>query len=263
MNQPSMKKNLLIFLLLFAPFINGLKAQDISIDKIISTPPSPNKLVNDYGNILTADQKAALEEKLVQFDNTTSTQITVVIVPSLGGMDIADAATELGRKWGVGQQKNNNGVVVMVSLDPRKLNISPGYGLEKALPDITCQQIIDGVIKPKFKGQDYYRGLDEGTDAIIQATKGEFAAPQGYNKKRKGASPLATFILIIVIIIVLSSISKGGGGSFMSRRGFIPFIFPGGGGGGWSGGGGSSGGGGGFGGFGGGSFGGGGASGDW
>lgn len=263
MNNPSMKKNFLIFLLLFAPFINGLKAQDISIDKIISTPPSPKKLVNDYGNILTADQKAALEEKLVQFDNTTSTQITVVIVPSLGGMDIADAATELGRKWGVGQQKNNNGVVVMVSLDPRKLNISPGYGLEKALPDITCQQIIDGVIKPKFKGQDYYRGLDEGTDAIIQATKGEFTAPAGYHKKGKGAPPIATFILIIVIIIVLSGISKGGGGSFMSRRGFIPFIFPGGGGGGWSGGGGSSGGGGGFGGFGGGSFGGGGASGDW
>lgn len=264
-----MKKNLLILLLLFVSAWGGLKAQNITIDKIISTPPSPVKLVNDYGNILTADQKASLEEKLVHFDNTTSTQITVVIVPTLDGMDIADAATELGRKWGVGQQKNNNGVVLMVSLNPRKLNISPGYGLEKSLPDITCQQIIDGIIKPKFKGQDYYRGLDEGTDAIIQATKGEFTAPAGYHKKGKGIG-LGTIIFIIIIIIIISGITGGGsGGSFMSRRGYRgftgPFIFPigGGGGGGWSGGGGSSGGGGGFGGFGGGSFGGGGASGDW
>lgn len=267
MNHTSMKKQSLLLFVLLLSFIKGLQAQDFTIDKIISTPPSPARLVNDYGNILTPEQKAALEAKLVQFDNTTSTQIVVVIVPSLGGRDIADAATELGRNWKVGQQKNNNGVVLMVSLDPRKLNISPGYGLEKALPDITCQQIIDAVIKPKFKGQDYYRGLDEGTDAIMQAAKGEFTAPAGYNKKRK-SSPLGAIIAIIVIIIILSSISRGGGGGFMSRRGYRgftgPFIFPvgGGGGGGWSGGGGSSGGGG-FGGFGGGGFGGGGASGDW
>ncbi len=264
-----MKKISLIFLLLLAPFVTMLKAQNVSIDNIISTPPSPPKLVNDYANILTADQKSALENKLVAFDKTTSTQITVVIVPSLEGKDIADAATELGRKWGVGGQKNNNGVVLMVSYGDRKLNISPGYGLEKVLPDITCQQIIDGVIKPNFKGQDYYRGLDEGTDAIIQAAKGEFTAPAGYNKG-KGLSPRKVFMAIIIVIILISLISRGGGGGggFMSRRGYrgfsgpsiFPFLIGGGGGGGW--GGGSSGSGG-FGGFGGGSFGGGGASGNW
>ena len=262
-----MKKTFLLFLLLLVPFVTLLKAQNVSIDNIISTPPSPPKLVNDYANILTADQKSALENKLVQFDKTTSTQITVVIVPSLEGKDIADAATELGRKWGVGGQKNNNGVVLMVSYGDRKLNISPGYGLEKVLPDITCQQIIDRVIKPNFKGQDYYRGLDEGTDAIIQAAKGEFTAPAGYYKG-KGLSPGKVFMAIIIVIILISLISRGGGGGggFMSRRGYRgfngPVIFPfpiGGGGGGGS----SGGGGGGFGGFGGGSFGGGGASGDW
>ena len=266
-----MKKTSFIFLLLLAPFVTMLKAQNVSIDNIIGTPPSPPKLVNDYANILTPDQKSALENKLVEFDKTTSTQITVVIVPSLEGKDIADAATELGRKWGVGGQKNNNGVVLMVSYGDRKLNISPGYGLEKVLPDITCQQIIDGFIKPNFKGQDYYRGLDEGTDAIIQAAKGEFKAPAGYYKS-KGLSPGKVFMAIIIVIILISLISRGGGGGggFMSRRGYRgfngPTIFPfpigGGGGGGWVGGG-SSGGGGGFGGFGGGSFGGGGASGDW
>ena len=267
-----MKKISFLFLLLLAPFVTILKAQNVSIDNIIATPPSPPKLVNDYANILTTDQKVALENKLVEFDKTTSTQITIVIVPSLEGKDIADAATELGRKWGVGGQKNNNGVVLMVSYGDRKLNISPGYGLEKVLPDITCQQIIDGAIKPNFKGQDYYRGLDEGTDAIIQASRGEFKAPAGYYKK-KGLSRGKVFLAIIIVIILLSLISRGGGGGggFMSRRGYRgfngPAIFPfpigGGGGSSWGGGDSGSSGGGDFGGFGGGSFGGGGASGDW
>jgi uncharacterized protein len=268
MNKQFMKKNFLLTLLLLAPLFTFLRAQ--SLDDIIRTPPSPPKLVNDYANVLTADQKVTLENKLVEFDKTTSTQITIVIVQSLDGKDIADAATELGRSWKVGQAKNNNGVVLMVSYGDRKLNISPGYGLEKVLPDVTCQQIIDGVIKPNFKGQDYYRGLNEGTDAIIQATKGEFAAPAGYYKGKKNLSPGKVFLAIIVVIIVLSMISRGGGGGggFMSRRGYrglggpMIFPFPGGGSGGGWGGGGSSGGGG-FGGFGGGSFGGGGASGDW
>lgn len=262
-----MKKIFPIILVLLSFLSLVLKAQDI--DKIISTPPSAPRLVNDYANVLTSDQAAALEKKLVDFDKATSNQIAVVLVQSLNGRDIGDAATELGRKWGVGQKNNNNGVVLLVSIGDRKLNISPGDGLEKALPDLVCQQIIETAIKPNFKGQDYYRGLDEGTDAIIQATKGEFKAPEGYYKSR-GTSAGRIIILIIIIIIVLSIMSRGGGGggSFMSRRGYRgfngPVIFPGGwsggGGSGWSGGGGSGGG---FGGFGGGGFGGGGSSGSW
>lgn len=259
-------KKILIFLLFFACMAPSVKAQDAAIDTIINNPPSPPKLVNDYADVLTPDQAGALEQKLVHFDKTTSTQITIVVVKSLDGMNVADAAIEIGRKWGVGQQKNNNGIVLLVSIKDRKLNISTGYGLEKSLPDITSQQIIDAVIKPKFKGQDYYRGLDEGVDAIMEATRGEFTAPAGYNKKKNKGTPGGAIIAVIIILIILSSISRGGGGSFMSRRGSRgfngPVIFPGGwggGGGGWGGGGG----GGGFGGFGGGSFGGGGASGDW
>lgn len=262
-----MKKISILFFLPLVLLSMLLHGQDI--DKIINTPPSPPRLVNDYANVLTHDQAASLEQKLVEFDKATSNQIAVVLVQSLNGRDIGDAATELGRNWRVGQKNNNNGVVLLVAIGDRKLNISPGDGLEKALPDIVCQQIIETAIKPNFKGQDYYRGLDEGTDAIIQATKGEFKAPEGYYKN-KGTSAGRIIILIIIVIIVLSIMSRGGGGggSFMSRRGYRgfngPVIFPGGwsggGGGGWSGGGG---GGGGFGGFGGGSFGGGGSSGSW
>ena len=252
------------FLSILFPLFCSLFLHAQTIEQIIKTPPNPPTLVNDYANILTPDQKAALEKKLYQFDDTTTNQIVVVIVKSLEGNDVADVAIELGRSWKVGDKKNNNGVVLLISEKDHKLNISPGYGLEKALPDLVCQQIIQTIIVPNFKGNDYYGGIDHGTDAIILATKGEFTAPEGYNNRiSKGISPFKILFLIIIVIVILSALGGGGrGGSFMSRRGFGPIFFPGGGGGGWSGGGGSSGGGG-FGGFGGGSFGGGGSSGSW
>lgn len=265
-----MKKITSILFLVFASFVVlAQQGQNFSIDKVINTPPNPPKLVNDYANILTADQNQTLERKLYQFDDTTTNQVTVIIVPRLDGKDIADVAIELGRKWGVGNKKSNNGVILLVSVEDRKLNISPGYGLEKSLPDLVCQQIIDNIIVPDLKGNDYYAGINHGTDAIIEATKGEFKAPENYTKRGGKASGLGRIIFIIIIIVVFLAISggSGGGGSYMSRGGAMPFILGSllggaGGRGGGFGGGGSSGGGG-FGGFGGGSFGGGGSSGSW
>ena len=268
-----MKKITSILLFLFISFFAfAQQGQNFSIDKVVNTPPSPPKLVNDFAKILTAEQTIALETKLYQFDDTTTNQVTVVILPNLGGKDVADVAIDLGRKWGVGNKKSNNGVILLISVEDRKLNISPGYGLEKALPDVVCQQIIDNIIVPDFKGNDYYAGINQGTDAIIQATKGEFKASENYNRQGKqsgsGLIKLIFFVIIIIVFLAISSGSRGGGGggSMMSNTGaFILGSLIGGGGrggGGFGGGGGSSGGGG-FGGFGGGSFGGGGSSGSW
>ncbi|HNP53192.1 MAG TPA: TPM domain-containing protein [Ferruginibacter sp.] len=232
----------------------------------IPAKPSPPRLVNDYTNTLTADQQQALERKLVAFDDSTSTQIAVVLVQDLDGADVSDYALKLGREWGVGGKDYNNGVVLLVSIGDRKLNISTGYGVEGALPDVTAKHIIDDVIKPNFKGRDYYRGLDEGTNAIIKAVKGEYKVPR---KREKEISPGQIILIIIIVIIFLSIFGRGGGGggTFMSRRGYRgyngPVIWGGNWGGGGSSWGGGSSGGGGFGGFGGGSFGGGGASGSW
>lgn len=263
-------KKITSILLLFITFSVFAQQQNFDIDKVINTPPATSKLVNDYANILTADQSQALERKLFQFDDSTTSQVTVVIVPNLAGKDIADVAIDLGRKWGVGNKKSNNGVVLLISVQDRKLNISPGYGLEKSLPDVVCQQIIDNIIVPDFKGNDYYAGVSQGTDAIIQAIKGEFKAPENYNKRGKtsgtGLGRIVFFIVIIIVFLVISSGSRGGGGgSLMSNSGaFLLGSLLGGGsrGGGFGGGGGGSSGGG-FGGFGGGSFGGGGSSGSW
>ncbi len=260
-----MKKIFSIIILLLAA---TLAFSQESFDPETLLKQKPAKLVNDFTGTLTPDQLQALESKLVAFDDSTSTQIAVVIVPTLNGNDIADFNVKLGRAWGVGGKQYNNGVILLIAKGDRKLNIATGYGVEGALPDITTKHIIDEVIVPNFKGDDYYRGIEEGTDAIIQAVKGEYKAPANYNK-RKGSGGIGRIIFIIVMIVIFLAVSggKGGGGSFMSRRGFaawtIGSMLSGGGGrgGGWSGGGGSSGGG--FGGFGGGSFGGGGSSGSW
>lgn len=230
------------------------------MEKIISTPPNPPKLVNDYTNTLTPQQKEALEAKLVKYDDSTSNQIAVIIVDKLDGYSIEDAAIELGRKWGVGNKDFNNGVVVLVAKTDRKMTIQVGYGLEGALTDLTTKSIIDNTITPNFKADNYYRGLDEGTDDIIKAAEGRYKAPAGYNSRKKKGVSIGTIIFIIIILLIIFGGASGPGGTYVSRGGFTGWS-GGGGGGGWSGGGGSSGGG--FGGFGGGSFGGGGSSGSW
>lgn len=255
-----MKRLLSIFCLLL---LSVTAFSQFNAESLLKPPSGKQTLVNDFAGVLTADQKQALENKLVEFDDSSSTQIAVVIVPDLGNYDISDYAVKLGRAWGVGGKEFSNGVVLVISTGNRKLFIATGYGVEGALPDVTAKHIIDQEIVPNFKGGDYYGGIDAGVDAIIKATRGEYKAPEGYNKKRIG--PGKVFLMIILVIIFLSLFSGGGGGgSFMSRRGFRgftgPIFFPGGGGG-WGGGGGGSSGG--FGGFGGGSFGGGGASGSW
>ncbi len=243
------------------------------IDKFIPPASNPPKLVNDYLDLLTPDQEKALEKKLVAFDDSTSNQIAVITVGDIGDYEIEDFAVALGRKWGIGGKDYNNGVVLIIYINQerqkRKVWIATGYGLEGAIPDITAKQIIENEIIPNFKSNDIYRGLDEGTDALILAAAGEYKAPEGYRKRKKkdGGAPLGIIIMVAIIFIISGISRRGGGGGMISGRGgrhwgsTPPIWFPSGG----LGSGRSSGGfgGGGFGGFGGGSFGGGGAGGSW
>jgi uncharacterized protein len=254
----------LISLCLLVSFCNlSLWAQD----KDIPAQPQPPRLVNDLAGMLSPQEQAQLERKLLDYEQASSTQITVVTITSIGEYDIADYAVKLGKKWGVGEKGKNNGVVVVVSKNERKANISPGKGLEGALPDITCIHIIRNEIAPAFKAGQYYDGFSKAADAIIAATKGEYKGDGNHGKQKKHV-PVLLIIIIVVGILTIISRSGGGGGNYMSGGGFGGF------GGGFLGGflggsilgggrGGDDGGGGGFGGFGGGDFGGGGASGGW
>ncbi len=265
-----MKKILFLACLFFAAAGYGQNIPD---------RPNPPRLVNDLAHVLTADQIQSLESKLVAYDDSTSTQIAIVTIPTTGDYAVEDVALGILRKWGVGNKKTNNGIVLLVSVQDRKVRIETGYGMEGAVTDAISSEIIRNRIAPNFKGgtsDNYYRGLDEATDDLIKAATGEYKAPEGYDqrgqrKKEGGGSALGFIILIIILIFIFGR--RGGGGGGGRRGGFSPFWggFLGsmiGSGGGWSsrgggGGGFGGGGGGGFGGFGGGSGGGGGASGSW
>jgi len=244
----------------------------------IPEKPKFQTSVYDYTDLLTASQKASLESKLVKYSDTTSTQIVVAIIPSTEGENISYLAANWGEKWGIGQAKEDNGVLLLVAFNDKKIAIQVGKGVEHLLTDFLSKRIIDRIITPEFKKGDYYSGLTKGADYIFMTLNGEFKGSRA--KEAEGFDPgLIFFIIIIVVIFFLISRgdkNNGGGGGYRNRsvagsileaiilsnagRGGSSF---GGGFGGSSSGGGSFGGGGFGGGFGGGSFGGGGASGGW
>ncbi len=242
----------------------------------IPARPNPPRLVNDFAHMLNASEVEQLERKLVEYEQASSTQITIVTIDELGDQDVSDFAIKLGKAWGVGKSGKNNGVVVLASLTDHKINISTGRGVEGALTDLMCGRIIRNEIVPAFKQKNFFEGFSKAADAIILATKGEYKADPKEEQSGGGGIPIkAIIILIVVIIVIIKMFGRGGGGGRGGRGGGNSFgdfatgmlisnlLNSGNRGGGSWGGGGDSGGSGGFGGFGGGDFGGGGASGSW
>jgi len=245
----------------------------------IPARPNPPKLVNDFTQTLSPDQINSLERKLEDFSNKTSNQIMVLITNDLAGYEISDFADRIGDKWGVGQQKFNNGVVIVIKpktgRDKGLARISVGYGLDGAIPDAITGRIIDNEMVPSFQQNDYYTGLEKSTDVLMSLAIGEYNSDE-YRKKTEG-SPLGILVPIIAIIffLIFSKMGRKGSQTFGSKSSSVPLwamfllgsaMSRGGHHGSWgnfSGGSGGFGGGGGFGGFGGGGFGGGGASGSW
>jgi len=242
--------------------------------------PNPPRLVNDLADIIDAQQEQSLEQFLTAFADSTSNQITVVTVPSLNGYEPAEMATEIGHQWGVGQEKFDNGVVVLVKpkygpSDRGEVFIAVGYGLEGAIPDAVAKRIIEYEMIPDFKTNNYTQGIIKATVILMNLARGEFSA-QEYQKRTepKKLPAILPFLMIVGAIILIfvgrlnaarhysmghnvslwtalwmmssmNSTHRGRWGHFTSGSGSF------------------GGGGGGFGGFGGGGFGGGGAGGSW
>ena len=261
MIYPMVRNLKLLVAILLLSFTGRISAQDIP------ERPSPARLVNDFAGILDQSQMQTLESKLVAYDDSTSTQIAVVIVKSLNGYDKADMAQKIGEKWGVGQKGKNNGVVILIKpkIDNERgeVTIQTGYGMEGVLPDITCKRIIENEMIPEFKKNDYFKAIDNAINAIILNARGEYNADK---KEKEGSTGFIIFVIVLVIIIIASVSKKGKNNN--NRHHSVGSSIP------WwmmmnsgrsSGGGWSnfSSGGGSFGGFGGGSFGGGGAGGSW
>ncbi len=261
------------FLFLFSILLSSYSL--LAITDSIPERPNPPRLVNNLSkqmpDFLSSQDADRLERKLEDFANQTSNQIVIVIVDDLKGLEPYDFAVRIHQKWKVGQEKQDNGIVIVLKptggKGQRKSIISVGYGLEGAIPDLTAKQIVENELNGSFANGDVYGGFDKATDVLMSLAKGEYNSDQYGQNRSKNRFPKGLIIpIIFLILFIVIRSSKGGGGNrggmsmgtgfflgSMMGRGF------GGGGGGW-GGGGSSGG---FGGFGGGSAGGGGASGSW
>jgi uncharacterized protein len=245
--------------LFFALCLTGIAGSKGSAAEII--PPKPNAYFNDYAHVVSPGTASRLNDQLAQFERDTSSQVVVAIYQKMQSeSDIADYTRRVAQAWGVGQGKVNNGVVLFVFPEDRKMFIQTGYGAEGAIPDATAFDITENHIKPHFRTNDYDGGMEEGVTLICKALRGEYAGTgRTVGDGRRQNSPMPIFIFLIFFVVMVIRIIRA------QRRGYGysglggPFI---GGWGGSSGGGWSSGGGGGFSG-GGGSFGGGGAGSSW
>jgi uncharacterized protein len=243
---------------------NGLFATELP------EPMQPPRLVNDFAGLLTEGEWTKLEQKLRNYHDTTSTQLYVVVVASLGDYSVDDFAFRLGEKWGVGQKGKNNGAVMVIKpkteREEGEVFLATGYGLEDVIPDATSRRIVDKELIPRFIEGDFYGGIDAATNIMISLASGKFTA-----EEYEATSPGPFIILLIAIIVLFIIIGRGANKSKGHSIGHnIPFwialgMMSGGGGrsGGFGGFNSGSGGFGGFGGGGGGSFGGGGAGGRW
>lgn len=223
--------------------------------------PALKGQVNDYAGILDPAHAQALESKLATYERATGHQFALLTVPSLEGDVIEDVAVRAFEQWKLGDTKRDDGLLIVVAQEDRKLKIEVGYGLEGAVTDLFAGQVLRDVIAPAFREGRAAEGLDKAFDLLMAKAQGiEVGVPRPRARRGSGISA-GSVIFIVILILIFSRFGGGGGGR--RRRGGILFL-PGGfgGGGGWGGGGGGGWGGGGFGG-GGGSSGGGGASGGW
>ena len=260
------KKNTSIFLkLLVCLLVTQINFAQFDIPE----KPSFQTSVYDYANVLSADEKAQLEEKLIRYSDSTTTQIVVITIESLKGEDIGILTPKWGHAWGIGgTEKNDNGVIILLAKAEKKIWISAGYGLEDRLTAGIGGEITRNIIIPEFKAGSYYKGLDKGTDALFDVFKGKYKGERKQSKKDKNIPILPIIIIVFIILALISRNKKDGGNSGSSGVGpslldviLLSSLGRGGGSGGF--GGGSSGGGGFGGGFGGGGFSGGGSGGDW
>jgi uncharacterized protein len=236
-------------------------------------PAKPQRPVTDRAGVLSAGQPEALSEKIDQFERETSNQVLVWIDRKLPeGFTLEDFTVRAGQKWGAGQKQDDNGAILFVFVDDRKVRMEVGYGLEGALPDITAKRIIEEQILPRFRAGDYPGGVEDGVNSMIAAIKGEYRGTgKTVDERRRGGGSAQTsscllaalffgvFILLPILMRKRRAFRTHGGRGWWTGGGWGGGGWSGGG---WGGGGGWSGGGGGWSG-GGGSFGGGGASGSW
>ena len=168
----------------------------------LDLPPQPDGYITDRAGLLSSEIKASLEQRLGAFEQQTSTQIVAAIFPSLDGESLEDVTIHLAERWKIGQRDKDNGVLLIIFPQDRKMRIEVGYGLEGALTDAVSTQIISQVIAPRFRAGDFDGGVSSGVTAIMAAVQGEFAEVASQRVARtQDLGPIARVLLIIICIL--------------------------------------------------------------
>jgi uncharacterized protein len=166
-------------------------------------PKNPPSFVNDFAKVLTPQEISALENKLINYFDSTSTEIAIVIIRSLNGYPIDDYSIQLAQRWGIGGKKNSNGILIFVSLEDRQVFIPVGYGMEGVLTDTQAKRIIENILKPNFRKGEYYSGLDKSIDSIISHAAGEYKVDKSNISSSDNYYPfLIIFSLFIIYLLV-------------------------------------------------------------
>jgi uncharacterized protein len=194
---------LLIFFLLSLP----LTAYSLDVPRL-------QGYVNDYAGMISSPAKSKIEDELRAFEQSDSTQIVILTIPSLEGENLEEFSIKVGETWKIGQQGKDNGILFIVSNQERRIRVEVGRGLEGSLTDLMAGRIIDQVIKPRFKQGDFDGGFIAGVSAIINATRGEFQAEERPAQRRQsGFPPFLTFLMFLgIFTLIFGSFSRVLGG---------------------------------------------------
>ncbi len=200
-----MKKFIFFFILLFCCLPGAAYSLDV---------PKLQGYVNDYAGMISPSAKSKIEQGLRAFEQSDSTQVVILTIPSLEGENIEEFSIRVAEAWKIGQQQKDNGILFIVSKQERKVRVEVGRGLEGKLTDLMAGRIIDQVIKPRFRQGDFDGGFIAGTSALIAATRGEFKAEKGpVRRRQKGFPPFLTYFLFVgIFVLILGAFSRVLGG---------------------------------------------------
>jgi uncharacterized protein len=207
------------------PFFIGFVFLSFSLTAVAQkeVPELWGQHVHDEAKALSQETVDNLERKLKVFEDSTSNQIAILIVPSLDGDEISQYALRVAEKWKLGQKEKDNGVVLLVSINDRKMRIEVGHGLEGPLPDAICNRIIRNEMAPSFRRGDYDTGVSAATDAILQTIKGEYKGDPSPIRSSRGGGRFGTLLIIFLIFTLFRLFANRGGrsGGWTSGGGFF------------------------------------------